>query len=160
MRSRKRQRLHLPTCSLLGTARHLGLCPSSLELAVILRPFSTWFKLGAMSENAVWEVISGKDTWPDSSHPFALFLFCGVSSVFPFSASKVRSIEPSFPLLPVFTWQDKGGIMVREGRSIRSKECGRLSFAAFVEELELVGAMAFHGFKVVQDFVHPQWCIF
>lgn len=36
--------------------------------------------------------------------------------------------------------KDKGGIMVREGRHLRSKEATeRLSFAAFVEELELVG---------------------
>ncbi|CAK9046760.1 Calcium-dependent protein kinase 2 [Durusdinium trenchii] len=36
--------------------------------------------------------------------------------------------------------KDKGGIMVREGRGLRSKEAAeRLAFASFVEEVELVG---------------------
>lgn len=46
---------------------------------------------------------------------------------------------------PAAIWEviggkDKGGIMVREGRHLRSKEVAeRLAFASFVEEVELVG---------------------
>lgn len=39
----------------------------------------------------------------------------------------------------VIAGKDKGGIVVREEKSIKSKELGRLSFAAYAEEIELVG---------------------
>ena len=43
-------------------------------------------------------------------------------------------------LWEVIGGKDKGGIMVREGRHLRSKEAPeRLAFASFVEEIELVG---------------------
>eukprot|EP00930_Biecheleria_cincta_P030213 TRINITY_DN20939_c0_g1_i1.p1 TRINITY_DN20939_c0_g1~~TRINITY_DN20939_c0_g1_i1.p1 ORF type:complete len:349 (+),score=82.71 TRINITY_DN20939_c0_g1_i1:84-1130(+) len=39
----------------------------------------------------------------------------------------------------VIAGKDKGGIVVREDKSIKSKELGRLSFASYVEEIELAG---------------------
>ncbi|CAL1158679.1 unnamed protein product [Cladocopium goreaui] len=48
--------------------------------------------------------------------------------------------EESPAIWEVIGGKDKGGIMVREGRGLRSKECSdRLAVASFVEELELVG---------------------
>lgn len=48
-------------------------------------------------------------------------------------------MEPA-AIWEVIGGKDKGGIMVREGRNLRSKEVAeRLAFASFVEEVELVG---------------------
>lgn len=58
--------------------------------------------------------------------------------------------EESPAIWEVIGGKDKGGIMVREGRGLRSKECSdRLAVASFVEELELVGERFWLGFLMM-----------
>ena len=63
--------------------------------------------------------------------------------------------EESPAIWEVIGGKDKGGIMVREGRGLRSKECSdRLVVASFVEELELVGERFWVGVLMMCFFCY------